>query len=165
MVGFLKRAIIALAFLAIFSTAFAAINAPQSVKINSSSDSFDVVVFNDSGKAQTAIVQLFAPGIQYSVSPDFASLEAGQSGSFTITIIDFESFSGRNLSGTIVATLGSEQRKTIGLEFANESNALATGATFAFLPISGISPIDWGLIIIILILAIALFARVIHRIK
>ncbi len=169
--GAKRIAMMAIAMALMLSQAYAFVSAPDKVAVSNADNSFEATVFNDTGSADNAVLQLFAPGIEYVVEPGFASIGEGKEQKFTITIINPEKeVKGRVVSASLAATIGpEEQRKQVILSFDDkqpeyDEAGQTAPAGFFFLPEAGeISVLDWLLIAVIAVLAVALAARAIHR--
>ena len=166
--------LVAMAVLLWSTLAAGAIAAPDTVTI-SAETTFQVRVQNAQDVPVNARLELAGP-LEYRVSPDVAPISMFEEALFTVTLPYPEGRENTAISETLYAYLEDvTEQKTIdfaiqkraaqgaGAEPAGGDNADGTATSLAGL--GGFSLLDGALVVIVIVLAIALFTRVRHRMQ
>ena len=147
-----------------------AIKAPSLVEITPESKEFTVKVTNDSNKANYVSI-LFSSPMDYDIEPTPINIPAFTTQSFKIKLAPNNSQSNQSFEGTIIATVGdSTGKKSIEVSISGDfSKKQGQSGGTGFFALPSLGNLSWDqildilLIVIIVILAIALFARLVNR--
>ncbi|MDO8646865.1 MAG: hypothetical protein Q7R70_00425 [Candidatus Diapherotrites archaeon] len=146
------------------------IKAPSLVEITPENKEFTVKVTNDSNKPGTISI-LFSSPMDYDIQPTPVSIQAFTTQSFKIKLSPDNSQSNQSFEGTIIATIGdSASKKSIEVSISGDfSKKQGQSGSTGFFALPSLGNLSWDqildilLVIIIVILAIALFARLVNR--
>lgn len=146
------------------------IKAPSLVEITPENKEFTVKVTNDSNKPSTISI-LFSSPMDYDIQPTPVSIPAFTTQSFKIKFSPDNSQSNQSFEGTIIATVGdSAVKKSIEVSISGDfSKKQGQSGSTGFFALPSLGNLSWDqildilLVIIIVILAIALFARLVNR--